>query len=145
MPQSTVTGDTGNQAVINFGGVAAWNGATGLKVRSVDQAEESIGRIDTSVLSTQTFRTFIMEDLADPPELTIEFLWDTFLTPPVPGQDLGTVTITYPERDGETTPATRAGAAQVASVKHPMLANNELQVGTMRIQFLGAPTYTKST
>lgn len=147
-----ITGSGNALTVTNYRGTHF--SVAGFAIRSVDQAEESVGRIDTSVLGTTVHRTFIMEDLPDTPELTIEFLWDTFAnlnlglggsSNTAVGKSLGTVTITYPLRKDETTPATRAGTAQVAAFKQPMLANNELQLGTMRIQFLGSPTFTPST
>jgi len=142
MPQSTICADTGNGATIAFAGAAALDD---LKFRSIEQNEQSLGVIDCSDLSTTGERSLIAEDLTDPIEVDLEWIWDTFQTPPVLGEDLGLVTITYPTRTGETTPATYAGNAFVKAVKHPMLANNELQVGTMKIQFRGGGTYTEST
>lgn len=143
MPQSTICADTGNGATITFGsGITAT-----LKVRFIDPAEENIGRIECSDISTTGYRKFIKEDLVDAPEISLEYLWDTFDAPPVVGAVLGTVTITYPTRTGETTPANCAGSAYVSGVKHPRLENNVLQVGMLKVQFDGVtgPTYTKST
>ncbi len=141
MPRSTICADTGNGATITFAsGITAT-----LKIRSIDPSAESIGKIECSDLGTTVTKKYIPEDLAEPTELSIEWLWDTFDTPPTPGLSLGLVTVTYPTRSGETTPATRAGNAYVMEVKHPRLANGELQLGTARIQFEGSLTYTKST
>jgi hypothetical protein len=142
MPQSTICADTGNGASVTFSAVAAYDD---LKFRQISQGEQSLGQIDCSDLSTTGERSVIAEDLADPTEVDLEWIWDTFEDPPVLGQSLGTVTITYPLRDGETTPATRAGLGFVKAVKHPDLANNELQIGTMKVQFNGGTTYTTST
>ena len=144
MAQSTVCADTGNQATITFA-----SGITDpLKVRMIDQPEQSLGELDCSDLSTTGQRSVIPEDLTDPLELDIEWLWDTFQTPPTLGLSLGLVTLTYPLRTGEETPATRTGTGYVSAVKHPRLANNELQLGTAKIKFDGgatADTYTEST
>lgn len=143
MPQSTVCADTGNQATITFAsGISA-----SLKVRSIDPSEQSLGQLDASDLSTTGEKCLIPEDLSDPRELSVEWLWDTFDVPPVLGTNLGLVTITFPLRTGELTPATLAGTGYVAAVKYPQLANNELQVGTMRVQYDGETqaAYTKST
>lgn len=143
MPRSTICADTGQLATLTFAtGITA-----ALKFRFIDPAEEAVGKIECSDLSTTGDRKYIAEDLSEPPELSTEFLWDTFDTPPVKGQNLGLVTVTYPLRPGETTPATRAGSAYVSAVKHPRLALGELQVGMLKIQFDGVTPliYTKST
>jgi hypothetical protein len=142
MPQSTICADTGNGATIAFAGATDLNS---LKVRRISQPEQTLGTIDCSDLSTTGERSVILEDLTDPIEIEVEFIWDTFETPPVLGESLGVTTITYPTRTGETTPATRAAEARVSGVKHPDLANNELQIGMMKVQLLEAATYTEST
>ena len=143
MAQSTICADTGNGATITFA-----SGITGtLKIKSIDPAEEAVGKIECSTLDTVSKKKYIAEDLSETPELDIEWNWDTFDTPPTPGLALGVVTVTYPLRTGELTPATRAGSAYVSSVKHPKLANGELQLGRMKIQYdnVTALVYTKST
>jgi hypothetical protein len=144
MPRSTAPADTGNLATITFAsGITAT-----LKVRSIEQPDESVGNIDASVLATVGTRVFIPEDFSDPIELTIEYLWDTFDVAPTLRLNLGLVTVTYPLRSGETTPATRTGTAYVSGIKHPGLKNNELQVGVLKVQLDGAvtaQTYTPST
>jgi hypothetical protein len=143
MARSTICADTGNGATITFAsGITAT-----LKVRSIDFSEESLGKIECSDLLTTGDKKYVKEDLGEPSELSVEFLWDTFDVPPTKGLDLGVVTVTYPTRTGETTPATRAGSAYVSSIKHPKLANGELQMGMLKVQFDGvtALTYTKST
>ena len=143
MARSTVCADTGNQSTLTFEkGITAT-----LKFRSIDQPEQSIGKIDCSDNSTADEPSLIPEDLVDPIEIGAEYLWDTFDTPPALKTDLGVVTITYPLRPGETTPATRAGSGYVSGIKHPTLRNNELQVGMLKVQFDGvtAVVYTPST
>lgn len=144
MPQSTIAADTGNQATITFDqGITA-----SLKVRSIEQPEQNLDQLDASVLTTSGERVFIPNDLTDPIELSCEYIWDTFDTPPALGTNLGTTTVTYPLRTGETTPATRAGSAYVSGIKHPDLRNGEIQVGILKVQFDGSATpvaYTKST
>jgi len=143
MAQSTICADTGNGATITFG-----SGITEtFKIRSIDQPEETRGRIECSDISTTGYRKFIAEDLTDAPEITINWLWDTFHAVPTLGLALGTVTITYPLRTGESSAATRAGTAYVSAIKHPRLENNVLQEGMLKVQFDGGtgPTYTKST
>lgn len=143
MPRSTICADTGNGATLT----CAEGITTPFKYRSFDPSEETIGKIECSDISTTGRKKYIPEDLAETLEMSIEWNWDTFDTPPALGMNLGLVTVTYPLRAGETTPATRAGSAYVSAVKHPKLANNELQLGMMKIQFdnVTALTYTKST
>lgn len=141
MAQSTITGDTGNGTTITF--------ATGitvtLKVRSITPSASSVNSIDTSHLGTTGTRTTIAEDLADAQTLQLEALWDTFFTTPVAGLDLGNVTVTYPLRTGETTPASYVAKAHVQSVQLPTLANNTLQLIQLTLQFEEVLTHTKST
>ena len=140
MPQSTLTGDTGNGATVTFAqGITA-----ALKVRRITPSADSRGRIDTSHLGTTGMRTFIPEDLGDAQTLTIEAIWDTFFATPTAGLNLGNVTVTYPLRTGETTAASFVGKAHVSSVQLPSLANNELQIIQLVIQFEEALTHTKS-
>ncbi len=143
MARSTVCADTGNQSTIVF----ASGISDPLKIRSIDPAEEAVGKIECSDLSTTGQKSYIPEDLSEPAELSIEWNWDTFDTPPTPGLDLGLVTVTYPTRPGESTPASRAGTAYVSAVKHPTLQNGVLQLGNMKIQYDNATplAYTKST
>lgn len=143
MAQSTICADTGNQATVTFA-----SGITSpLKARKIVQPAEALVKVECSDLATSVYRKYIPEDLSDAPELEIEFLWDTFHVPPALGAALGLVTITYPLRTGEVTPATRTGSGYVSGITHPTLANGELQVGTLKVQYdnVTALTYTKST
>lgn len=143
MARSTICADTGNGASVTFA-----SGITDtLKIRSIDPSEESIGKIECSDISTTGDKKYVKEDLGEPTELSLEWLWDTFDTPPTKGLDLGVVTVTYPLRAGETTPASRAGSAYVSAVKHPKLVNGELQMGMLKVQYDGVTplAYTKST
>lgn len=143
MARSTICADTGNGASLTFA-----SGITDtLKIRMIDPSEESVGKIECSDLDTEDRKKYIPEDLSENADMSVEWNWDTFDTPPTPRLNLGLVTLTYPLRPGETTPATRAGSAYVSAVKHPKIANGELQLGTMKIQYDGVTplAYTKST
>lgn len=143
MPRSTICADTGNGATLT----CAEGITTPFKYRSFDPSEESVGRIECSDISTTGRKKYIPEDLAETAELTVEWNWDTFDVPPAVGLNLGLVTLTYPLRAGETTPATRAGSGYVSAVKHPRLENGVLQTGMLKIQFDNVTplVYTKST
>lgn len=143
MAQSTIPGDTGNGTTITFAtGITAT-----LKVRSIDPSEESIGRLDASHLGTTVYRDMIPDDLTDPPEVSLEYVFDTFDPNISVGADLGSTVITWPLRAGESTAANLTGTAFVSAVKKPRLENGVVQMGSVRIQFDGVtgPTWTKST
>jgi hypothetical protein len=142
MPRSTALADTGNGATVVF-----TTSALSLKIRRIEFPEERLERILASHLGTTVYNEYIPADLTEPPEMTFEFIWDTFDTIPTLGGVPETVTITWPLRAGETTPANRAGTAYVAAYKFPDLANGEIQVGRMVVAYDGGtgPTYTKST
>jgi hypothetical protein len=141
MARSSIAGDTGHGATISFA-----SGITEtLKVRSIDPAEVSISTLDASHLGTQTYRDMIHADLADPPELSLEYVFDTFDADIAPGTDLGSCVVTFPLRTGEATPANMTGSAFVVAVKKPRLETDVVQMGSLRIQFRSNPTWTKST
>jgi hypothetical protein len=141
MPQSTILGDTGNGATITFAsGISA-----ALKVRFIDPSALSVGAIDVSHLGSTGVVPTIPEDLAQAQTLQLEAIWDTFFVMPVTGLDLGNVTVTFPTRPGETTPASFVAKGHVQSVKPPRLENNVLQVLQLTIQFEETIAHTKST
>lgn len=141
MARSTITGDTGNGSTVTFAsGITAT-----LKVRRINFSAESVGKIDTSHLGTSGTRTFIPEDLTDATTLDLEVIWDTFDPKPVTGTTLGNVTVTFPLRTGETEEATVVAKGYVSMVQLPGLANNELQVMQLQIQYIEAIAYTPAT
>lgn len=143
MAQSTIPGDTGHGSTISFAsGITAT-----LKVRSIDPSEVSINRLDASHLGTQIYRDMIADDLTDPPELSLDYVFDTFDPDIAPGTNLGSVVVTFPLRNGESTAANLTGTAFVTAVKKPRLETGVVQMGSLRIQLDGVtgPTWTKST
>lgn len=141
MAQSTILGDTGNGSTISFAsGITA-----ALKVRSIDPSPMSVGYIDVSDLESEGIAPVIAEDLSRAQTLQLEVIWDTFFAMPTAGLALGDVTVTLPQRSGESTPATWVASGHVQSVKPPRLETNVLQVLSLTIQLEEAIAYTKST
>lgn len=146
-----VHADSGNQASVAFtlpssppAGLSDF--LTNMKVKMIEFSDETLGKIDASHLGTTDYRETIPEDLVDAPSVTLTVLFPTAYTPPALGVNLGTMTITFPTRVGETTPATYAGTCYLGSRSLPQLANNTLQEMKLRIDFDGmtGPAFTKS-
>jgi hypothetical protein len=145
MARSTLCGDTGQNATFTCTvGLNTW----GAKIESIDFNETSLNELNCSHLGTQNYESMVPSDLQPGLEATISYYFDTFDTPPVLGQNLGTATVTFPLRTGEVTAATIAGSAYTKSHKFPRLALGELQKGSLTVKWDNAavPTaYTKST
>lgn len=137
-----MSADTGNGASVTF---STYSGT--LAVIDIDLGEQSIGTLDATVLASQDFKKYIFEDLAETNEVTMTVQWDTTETPPACDGVPETVTITFPQRTGETAAANLAGTGAFTTVKYPMLANSEVQQGEITVKFDGqtGPTYTAAT
>ena len=70
---------------------------------------------------------------------------DTFDPEPIVGASVGTITITYPQRPGETTPGTLAGPGSVSGYSRGSLQNGQVIQDTVTLVFEAAPTWTPST
>lgn len=149
MARSTICADTGNLASVAFVGAdaAAQDFLDALKIKRIEFPEESLERIECSHLGTTVHRSYIPSDLTDPPQMSIVANFDTFDVPPDVGMDLGTMTITFPQRPGETTPATLSGTVYLGAKTMPTIANGEIMEINLRIDFDGVtgPTFTAST
>jgi hypothetical protein len=145
MARSTLCGDTGQSTTVTFtAGLTSWGG----KVTSIEFSDETLNELNCSHLGTTGTEATTPSDLQTPLEVTINYLFDTFDTPPKPGMYLGTGTVTFPRRivyqaDGvavdaaksETTAANIAGSAYCKSSRLPRLALGELQTGTFVFKF----------
>jgi hypothetical protein len=153
----TICADTGNGGTITASAPVLADGVTsatavaafftGLAVKRIEFPEESLERIECSHLGTTIHRSYIASDLTDPPQVNLTANFETTHTVPFVGQVLGTFTVTFPTRPGETAPATYAGTAYVGAVTRPSLANGELQEIQLRIDFDGVtgPAFTPAT
>lgn len=147
--------DTGNGGTLTASAVVGSNGSPDVQAQSffdnlevvrIEFPEETGERIDCSHLGTQTYRSYIPADLTDPPQMTVTANFNTAHKTPFVGQELGTVTVTYPLRAGESSAATYAGTAYVGAITRPTLANGEIQQIILRIDFDGntGPAFTRS-
>ena len=128
--------------------VFATSGFTAL-IRSIAGLEESRAAIETShlALAVNSERTRVPGDLIDLSNMTIVYEFDqSFSTKPPITDDPETVTITFPLRAGEVTPATLAGSGFLMRRKGPDVEVNadETMMGESDLQFDGltGPTYT---
>lgn len=144
----TLLADTGNGATLTQTGTVTEvvNFFSELKVRRIEFPEVSNERIDASYLGSTTYREYIPADLTDPPSLTVTCIFETSVSMPAAGDDMGTITVTYPLRTGEVTAATYAGTGNVGAVTMPSIANGEVMECTIRVDFDGGtgPTFTKA-
>lgn len=142
MSQSTIFADTGNGATIAYATTTF-----AVKVRDIVLPSHSRDPLDASTLDTTGFEKSIQGDLTKRPMLKVRFLWDTFYAIPSLSSTPETVTVTLPQRTGESSAATYAGTAFFQNVQFPTLANGTVQEGSMDIVFDGGtgPTWTKST
>lgn len=146
-----LTGDTGNGATLTL---ALYNGTTSittaLSVISITPGEITTESVDVTTLGTTDYMENIPSDLRSvaPFSATYKFITTTaFALPAIAGSMVGTCTLTWPTRTGETAAATFAGTGYVTSNKLPDMANGELQVGEISWQYDGdtGPTYTVSS
>jgi hypothetical protein len=134
--------DTGNQATVAF----ADSGFTA-KLKSMGGLDQSIEKLDASALDTVDQKEYIPGDLMEPGEIEFEFFWDTEELPPDPGV-IDTITVTFPEREGEATPASFTASGFFTGRVTPTFKNNELQMGKVKFQLDGRETkftYTAAT
>ncbi len=142
MSQSTIFADTGNGATLTFGTTTY-----SVKIKSITLPSHSRDPLDASTLDTTGFEKSIQGDLTKRPMMKVSFLWDTFYAIPSLSSAPETVTVTFPQRTGESAAATYAGTAFFQNVQFPTLANGTVQEASMDICFDGGtgPTWTKSS
>jgi hypothetical protein len=143
MPVTSTSGDTGNGATLTFSSTSF---AVGLQ--NIQGWTEEIERLEVSTLASTGFKKYIVSDLIEAPEITVNFYWDTSLAKPTIGGTSETITITFPLRTngGEATAANYAGSGFIRSITWPTLENGSVQMGSMVLSFNGVtgPTWTKS-
>lgn len=138
-----LVGDTGNGATLTFGTTSL-----ALLWETISIGEESIEMLDVSVLATTAFQEMIASDLKQTPEVTVTFVTNTIGAHVAVGAAPETITITAPQRTGETGGATYAGTAVITSFKRfGELANGTIQKGELKFKYDGdtGPTWTAAT
>lgn len=132
--------DKGTGSTIAFGTSSYDANITGISIGG-----EEVPVIDVTHMGSTAYREKIFGDLVEPPEITVEILWDPNKIPPVSAA-VETVTITFPLPDGGITAANIAGTAKIISWENETPLEDKM-VGTYTIKFDGGtgPTYTAST
>lgn len=127
---------TGHGATVVFG-----TSSYTLAVTSITPPPWEIPVLDKSTLATTSFREKIPGDLVEPGQMTIEILFkrNNYITP---GGTPETVTLTWPNES--VTAASLAGTAFVASFTPGALVTDELQAGSLVVQYDGGtgPAFT---
>jgi hypothetical protein len=126
---------TGNKATLTASGLTF-----AAHIREIDAGEWSIGTRDVSVLADEDFGRVDPEDLATPNEISGTLLFDDTVSPPYPGADIGTATLTLPGG------GILAGDAFFTRFKFPVLANDQTMESEFTLQMNGENlTFTPGT
>jgi len=107
-------------------------------VHRIGGANTTRNAVETSHLGTTGQRTRIPGTLTDPGTTEVEFEWDqSFATFPPITAVAETITITYPLKTGETTPAIEAGTGFLVEAQSPTAQDDTLMMGRYVIQWDG--------
>lgn len=104
--------------------------------RSVDAIRITNESLEDSSLASTNFMEFVPDDLDDVEEITIEFYFDATDSLPV-RRTTGTLTITFPLQDSQTSNATLVGTGFITAVDVPPLAVGERLIGSLTFKFDG--------
>lgn len=126
---------TGLGATITFG-----TSGFAMNVRSIGGTEQTREKIDTTYLGSSDFYTYIPDDLVQPGEFTIEYIWDGSSGQTYPPISAAAETITITLRDGDTL----SGTGFWVRSKGPDLNIGALNMGEGTIAWDGVtgPTYS---
>ena len=136
----STTADTGNSATA----VLTSTGLVGAGVREIGGVDQDGEKIDDTLITSTTVKTYIPGDLYEPGSVEVTLEHDVNVLPPAP-HTADTLTITYPLEPGSALArATLAGTGFVMSRSLPTLKNNEIMVSKYVFQFNGktGPTHT---
>lgn len=131
---------TGKGATIAFG-----TSTYSLTLKEMDLGEEKRDPLDDTGLASAKV-THVAGDLPDPGEMKIKYYFDQSASNarPVTSTVAETVTVTFPLKSGETTPANLAGTGMITRVGRPKLVIGTLMEGEATIRWDGrtGPTHT---
>lgn len=131
---------TGKGATIVFG-----TSAYSLTLKEIDLGEEKRDPLEDTGLASAKI-THVAGDLADPGEVKIKYYFDQSAASARPATTVTpeTITITFPNKGAEVTPATLAGTGMVTRVGRPKLVIGTLMEGEATIRWDGrtGPTHT---
>ena len=141
----TLTPEDGRGATLTLG-TSTWE--TNTAITGITFAGMTRNTLETTHLGTNTARTYIIEDLYDAGELTVEFLHQDITAPPVitaTNTTADTITVTYPLSTGATNAATVAASGYCTEFVPGALAVGELSKGSAKFKLTGAITFTSAT
>jgi len=137
---AAATKDTGHGASLTFGTTAL-----AFQWRKIGKVVQSRGKIDDSDLSNTNLKSYLFDDLAEPGDVEIEFVFDPTESMPSINAVAETITITGPIPPDGASAADLEGTGAVTEITaSPEFTSNGLQVGTIKVAFDGktAPVYT---
>jgi hypothetical protein len=132
---------TGNQGTIAFG----TSGFTGAFTQ-IGAWKPKLGKLEDSDLSTEGFKTFVPDDLADPGSIAIKVWFDpTKALPPIGSPE--TVTITFPPSEAGADQATLVGTGFFSDPGTPEMVNGKLMEQDFTLEWDGktGPAFTPET
>lgn len=110
-------------------------------VTSIELPSFGIEDLETSCLGTTNYKTFVATDLADPGEITINYLFDPTSDTLLARGVAEVITITWPiHTTGNTTNATFVADGYIREVNLPTLQNGELQEASIVFKLNGEDT-----
>lgn len=121
--------NTGNTSTFVFAG---WSTYSPLII-SMDPPGESIETLSDDDLSTTGQKTLVPEDLSTIGEMTLEVRFDGEIGDLLIGE-VGTGTITYPLKSGDSTAPTVAGTVIIVNWEPGSLDNEGRITGTLTVQ-----------
>ncbi len=135
----TFNADTGNGASMTLGTTSFVGQYTEL-----DPGEDKLGALEDSYLATTNRKTYIAEDLVESGEIKGTTQFDTGAAVPTLNGVPETITITFPLRSGQTTPATLAGTGFLQKFSRPKLMNNTIMMSEIEVKWNGktGPVFT---
>ena len=131
--------DVGTGASIDFG-TSNWTG----HIENISWGGITRGSIPTSHLLTTGGRTFIVGDLYDPGDLTLDIQYDPDDRPPFSAVE-ETITITYPVPTGLSNGADHAATGFIINFPPGQLGVDEKMMSTVTIKLSGDITFNPSS
>lgn len=134
--------DTGNGASIAFSDTPYVG-----QYEELDAGEDTLGTIEDSYLETVGRKTYIAEDLVESGEIKGVTQFDSAADIPELTGEPETVTITWPLKAGQSTPATLSGTGILTKFTRPKFVNNQKQMSEIAVKWDGktGPVYTAAS